>query len=147
MPIRQLAILFFLSLAILSIAACSRQPTHETQGYMEGRFTYIATNVSGVLRELMVDRGTQVKQGDPLFLLEQQPESDLYAEAQKNLDSAISARDAIAANLVYDKLTFERNKILVPRHAIQQSELDRSKSEYNATIAQLAEAAANVASA
>lgn len=139
--------LYIFLLLLIPLAGCSRSSSHETQGYIEGRFTYMATNVSGVLKEIMVDRGSQVKQGDPLFVLEQQPESDLYDEAVKNLESATSARDAIAANLVYAKLTFERNKVLVPKKAIQQSELDRSKSVYDSTIAQLAEAEANVASA
>lgn len=133
----------FLTVSLLS---CSRQPSQEAQGYIEGRYTYMATPVSGVLKQWLVERGTKVKQGQLLFTLEEQPESDLYHAAEQNLKQAISARDAIAANLTYAKLTYERYKILVPKNAIQQSMLDSAKSTYTATAAQLAQANANIAS-
>lgn len=137
--------LILISTAVLT--SCSGQSSGEAQGYIEGRYTYIATSVSGVLTELMVARGMQVKQGQPLFALEAQPESDEYQAAQENLQQMIAARDATAANLVYAKITYERNKILVPKKAIQQSELDRSKATYDANIAQLAQANATIESA
>jgi len=128
------------------IASCSPHSEHQAQGYIEGRYTYIATNVSGVLRQLRVERGVKVKQGDTLVVLEQQPESDLYDAAVENLEQSKSARDAIAANLDYAKITYERYKILVPQKAIQQSQLDNAKSVYESTVAQLAQANANVTS-
>lgn len=136
-------ILLLISLA-MTVTGCSRQPSHEAQGYMEGRYTYVATSVSGVLKELLVSKGMQVKEGQPLFILEQQPESDAYQQAQENLKEAIANRAATAANLTYAKLTFERNKILVPKKAIQQSELDRAQSQYEATQAQLIQAEAAI---
>lgn len=138
---------YLLFITILLIVGCSRQSSGEAQGYIEGRYTYMTTSVSGVLTELLVNRGDTVKQGQPLFVLEMQPESDEYAVAQANLQQMLAARDATAANLEYDRLTYERNKILVPKKAIQQSELDRSKASYDATAAQLVQADANIASA
>lgn len=131
---------------IFLAVGCSRQSTHEAQGYIEGRYTYMATPVSGILRQIFVARGTTVKQGQKLFVLEEQPESDAYDAAVENLKQSINARDAIVANLVYAKLTYERYKILVPKNAIQQSQLDNAKSNYDAMIAQLAQANANIAS-
>lgn len=131
-------------LILITLTGCSSHPEGVAQGYIEGRYTYMATSVSGVLKELLVQRGTEVKQGQELFALEAQPESDVYQAASENLQQMIAARDAIAANLAYAKLTFERNQILVPKHAIQQSELDRSRSVYDANIAQLAQAEATI---
>ena len=136
----------FGTLILLIISGCSRHPSEKSQGYIEGNYTYVATSVSGVMKELFVDRGDTVKKGQPLLTLEAEPESDAYQVAVENLQQAIAARDATAANLAYAKITYERNKVLVPRKALQQSELDRSKANYDATIAQLAQANANIES-
>jgi HlyD family secretion protein len=136
-----------LGIVFLSIGLCGCSPdsSNEAQGYIEGRYTYMATPVSGVLKEWAVMRGTRVKQGQLLFVLEEQPESDLYDAALQNLKQSTASRDAIAANLTYAKIMYERYKILVPKNAIQQSMLDSAKSTYVATIAQLAQANANIA--
>lgn len=128
----------------LLLAGCSRHPSHEAQGYMEGRYTYISTSVSGKLLDLYVQRGTRVKAGDKLLLINERPERDAYDAAVQTLKESIAARDAIAATLVYDKLTFERNQTLVKKHAIQQSELDRAYSVFQSTTAQLAQANATI---
>jgi HlyD family secretion protein len=135
-----------LLLSLLCIVSCSRESSREAQGYIEGRYTYMATPVSGVLKKLFVERGANVRKGDMLAALEEQPESDLYDAALENLNQSLSARDAIAANLQYAKITYERYKILVPKGAIQQSQLDNAKSIYQSTVAQLAQANASVTS-
>lgn len=136
------AILFLFSFSVLT--GCD-QSNHQAAGYIEGRYTYMATSVSGVLKKLLVKRGQQVQAGQLLFVLEQQPQSDEYNAAVETLRQSINARDAIAANLDYAKITFERYQTLVPKHAIQQSELDNAKSTYEATVAQLAQANATIA--
>lgn len=138
---------FTLLICAILLAACSQDNSHQAQGYIEGRYTYIATPVSGVLNQLLVARGTEVKKGQLLFILEQQPESDIHQAAIEALNQAVKARDAITANLVYAKLTFERDKILVPKHAIQQSQLDNSKAIYESMKADLAKAEAAIAAA
>jgi HlyD family secretion protein len=137
--------LAYLFALCLFMASCSRHPSGEAQGYIEGRYTYVATSVPGTLMQLLVERGTKVQAGQPLFVLQSQPESDVYQAAIEKLTQAKDARAAATADLQYDKLTFERNKVLVPKHAVQQSELDKSKAEYDASIAKLAEADATIA--
>lgn len=128
------------------LVSCSRSE-NKAQGYIEGRYTYMATPVSGVLKQLLVSRGTRVKQGQTLFMLEQRPESDAYQAALENYQQAIASRDQVTANLAYAKLTFERNKVLVPKRAIEQSALDNARANFDATTAQLAGASANIAAA
>lgn len=144
--INYLWILLPFLLCISLCTSCSRQDQKLSQGYIEGRYTYMATSVSGVLKKLGVNRGDNVKRGQLLFILVPQPESDAYRAAVESLKESISARDAIAANLEYAKLTYERYKILVPKNAIQQSELDNARSKLNSNIAQLAQANAAIAS-
>lgn len=136
-------LLLLLSFCLLS--CCSEKPSNQAQGYIEGRYTYMATSVSGVLKQIAVVRGSNVKKGQMLFVLEEQPESDAYNNAIENLKQAEASRDSIIANLGYAKITFERYKILVPKNAIEQSQLDNAKSIYNSTLAQLSQANANIA--
>lgn len=142
---RLLSPLFVIFILMHGLSGCSDKSGTEAQGYVEGRFTYIATSVSGVLKQLLVARGTQVSKGQVLYALEEEPESDAYNAQIETLKQAIAGRDALEATLVYNKLTFERYKILVPKNAIQQSELDRAKSNYDAALAQLVQAKANIA--
>ncbi|MBV9575331.1 MAG: HlyD family efflux transporter periplasmic adaptor subunit [Gammaproteobacteria bacterium] len=127
------------------IAGCSHHPAAKTaQGYVEGKYTYIATSVSGRLKELRVDRGAIVQKDQLLFVLEEQPESDAYQAAQEKLRESVAAHDAIAANLNYAKITYERYKLLVPKNAIDKASLDNAKSLYEALRAQLNQANANI---
>lgn len=133
------------AILVISLSSCQESSQTSAQGYIEGRYTYMATPVSGVLKELLVERGTMVKQGQKLFMLEEEPELDTYRAAVQNLQESIAARDAIIANLTYAKLTYERYKVLVPKKAIQQSALDNAESTLNATNAQLAQSKATIA--
>lgn len=140
----QLVTIIFL---VFLLSNCSLgEKKSQAQGYIEGRYTYMTTSVSGILKVLHVARGAQVKQGDELLQLEEQPESDAYQAAQQNLQQAIAARDAILPNVEFARLTYERYKTLVPKNAIQQSALDNAKSNYNSLQAQLTQANATVAS-
>ncbi|MBA3660824.1 MAG: efflux RND transporter periplasmic adaptor subunit [Gammaproteobacteria bacterium] len=137
----------FILLLLIVTAACQREAENSYQGYVEGRYTYIATSVPGRLLELAVARGTQVKRGQLLFKLESEPESDAYLAAGESLQENLAALNAIKANLEYAKITYERYKVLVPQGAIQQAQLDNAKSIYNANLAQVDQAKASVASA
>lgn len=127
---------------ILLCAGCSRSSSQDAQGYIEGRYTYLSANISGKLIEWYVARGAFVKAGDKLLQINERPERDDYETAIENLKQSEAARDAIAANLIYDKLTYDRNQVLVNKKFIQQSELDRAFSLFKATTAQLAQAGA-----
>ncbi|MDQ3624959.1 MAG: HlyD family efflux transporter periplasmic adaptor subunit [Verrucomicrobiota bacterium] len=98
-------------LTLSLFAGCARPERSTIQGYVEGEFVYIASPLAGALETLPVQRGAQVKAGDPLFALEcgsekaarDQAERRL-AEARANLDDAKKGKrqpeiDAIAAQL------------------------------------------------
>ena len=70
------------------VPGCRRAAPNEVQGYVEGEFVYVASPQAGRLDELNVERGKQVKAGDPLFRLESEPEQAARDEAQRRLDQA-----------------------------------------------------------
>lgn len=101
------------ALAAAAVSACSR-PADRLQGYVEGEFVYVASPLGGALESLFVQRGAQVKAGDPLFIL------DSAAER--------AARDQAQAALVLSEKDLARMEKLVHANLIAMQELDRARS-------------------
>lgn len=134
----------FITLLNFGLVGCSNNDTHQAQGYIEGRYTYMATSVSGRLQKLLVQRGAKVKAGDLLFTLDPQPEMDAYMAALGNEEQARLEQEVIKPNIEYAKLTYNRYQSLVPKNAIQQSQLDSAKANYDSLQQQLDKATAAV---
>lgn len=75
--------------ALLCLAAgCERPSGRRVQGYVEGEFVYVASPLAGALETLSVQRGSQVRAGDPLFALECASEKAAHDEATRRLTQA-----------------------------------------------------------
>ncbi len=70
------------------VAGCTNQEPDRLQGYVEGEFVYIAGPFAGALESLQVQRGAQVKAGDPLFWLDSTSEQSVRDEAERKLAQA-----------------------------------------------------------
>lgn len=84
---------------LLGLLTCCGHPARiRVQGYVEGEFVYVSSQLAGPLQTLNVYRGTQVKAGDPLF----------------GLDSTVekAALDLAKASLTFSENDFERQKQL-----------------------------------
>ena len=68
--------------AALAVAGCSHTRTNVYQGYVEGRFVYVASPESGRLDHLSVTRGETIATGHPLFALDTEPEASEEREAE-----------------------------------------------------------------
>jgi HlyD family secretion protein len=75
-------------IAAALFAGCGRPAASMVQGYIEGEFVYVASPLAGKLEELKVQRGAQVKTGDPLFRLESTAEKAALEQAQRRLAQA-----------------------------------------------------------
>lgn len=71
-------------------AGCSHQQLKTYQGYVEGRFVYVASPESGRLEHLSVTRGETVQTGEPLFALDDEPEADEVRQAEQLLQTSRS---------------------------------------------------------
>ena len=74
--------------ALCVLAGCRPPETGQVQGYVEGEFVYVASPLAGTLETLHVQRGAQVKRGEPLFSLEGEPEKAAVDEAAQRLAQA-----------------------------------------------------------
>lgn len=72
----------------LALTACTPSHPGRVQGYIEGEFVYVASPQPGAVETLAVSRGDIVKAGDLLFSLDQSPEKDALAQAQRRLAEA-----------------------------------------------------------
>ena len=129
------------------LAACRRGASDRVQGYVEGEFVYVASPYAGALETLSVQRGAQVKKGDPLFALDSAVEKAALDEAKRkvdqaraNLDDAKKGRrqtelDAIEAQLkearaalVFSEADFERKEQLFKSGSNARDDYDRARS-------------------
>lgn len=76
-------------LAWMALAAgCGNSDPNLVQGYVEGEYVYVASPLPGALESLSVQRGTQVKEGDPLFALDSVAEQAARDGAERRLAQA-----------------------------------------------------------
>src|SRR5579863_590117 len=76
--------------AFVLIAGCAQKPNNIYQGYIEGRFVYVASPQSGQLDQVSVARGDTVKAGHPLFALDDEPEASEERTAEQVLHNSES---------------------------------------------------------
>ncbi|WP_395738425.1 HlyD family secretion protein [Prosthecobacter sp.] len=73
---------------IFGLLGCKRPPSNVLQGYVEGEFVYVSAPLAGKLTKLNVQRGSQVKEGDVLFELENVAETATRNEASQRVQQA-----------------------------------------------------------
>jgi HlyD family secretion protein len=136
--------------ALFSVmAGCNRTTTDENtvQGYVEGEFIYVAAPLSGRLQTLFVQRGTQVKAGDPLFELENVQEKSArdetrlrlaqiraqVADARKGkrpteLEATTAQLNLARTALQYSEKELARQEKLLAARVVPLQEVDRLRS-------------------
>ncbi len=83
--------------ALVTMAGCAHKPTNTYQGYLEGKFVYVASPESGRLDEVSVARGDTVAAGHPLFALDDEPEASEMRTAEQVLRSSESRLNDLQA--------------------------------------------------
>ena len=81
---------FALSVAFVSIAACSspEEPLHV--GYVEADWAYIAAPGSGWVSEILVSEGDDIAPGDLLFVLDDEKERAAVNEADARVQQSVA---------------------------------------------------------
>ncbi len=97
----------------------------------------ITPQVSGQLTKICVQMGEQVKQGQPLFIIDQRNALLEVEAAQANLTAALAAENSA-------KLEYQSNKNLFEKKIVSRYMLDNSENTYKQAQASVAQAHAAV---
>jgi HlyD family secretion protein len=150
----------------LALAGCGPKAAGRVQGYVEGEFVYVAAPFAGALDALHVERGAQVKAGDPLFALERVEEQAAREEAERRLAQARAAledlrkgsrpseiesveaqlRQAEAALALSEK-ELERQEALFKADAASERALDQARSTHDQNRQRVAQIQADLKTA
>jgi HlyD family secretion protein len=127
---QQCALLFLGVGATLAVclAGCSQKTTSTFQGYVEGKYVYVASPQAGRLDHLAVARGDSVAARQALFTLDLEPEFSAEAQARELLRSD----EARLADLQTGKRPPEKEVIaaqLAQAKAEHQKSVDILKSD------------------
>ncbi|MGH7899730.1 MAG: efflux RND transporter periplasmic adaptor subunit, partial [Candidatus Binatia bacterium] len=97
----------------------------------------VGTYVSGPIQAIYVDYNSPVKKDQPVAKIDPRP----FTVKVMSADAAVAnARAKVAkarADLAFKKLAFERNRQLLERKLIAQSDFDIARSQYDQALAQL----------
>lgn len=148
----------------LLLSACNHHDTY--QGYIEGEYTYLASAVAGNLTQLLVNRGSQVKIGQPVFVLDPEPEFSKLQQAKASLaeaeqrlvdlqkgsrqtilESLESQRKQAMASLDLTQKTLARFQALLAVKAIDKESVDQIASANDQNLHHIKEIEANLAEA
>jgi HlyD family secretion protein len=77
-------------IAALAATGCSHPTANTYQGYIEGKFVYVASPQSGRLVHLAVMRGETVAAKQPLFAFDREPEASALRNAQRLFEGSLS---------------------------------------------------------
>lgn len=157
-------VLLLISIFLLSGCHWGRSTVYN--GYIEGRFTYVSSQTTGVLQKLYVAKGDQVQQNAILFQLETTPTQADYNQALSKLEQAkaevtnlsqskrpseIEAIQAqkkqLEARIDFALKTVSRLMALRQKGYTDQQQLDREISNVNDLKAQLLEIIKNLKTA
>ncbi|TXJ08268.1 MAG: efflux RND transporter periplasmic adaptor subunit [Acinetobacter sp.] len=158
MNAKNLAHLCLISFALCCLSACSKpnpeaeavkivMVAHPTQNQQQSHSfagevvakqqTALAFRVGGQITERYVDVGDRVKVGQVLAKLDVQDAVLHLNAARAQLEQAQSAHKIA-------ELEYKRFSQLLPEHAVSRSQFDGVKNQYQAAIAQLKQAQANL---
>lgn len=138
--------LFFL---LVILAGCSESHKKAYQGYIETDNIYLASPYSGILEQLFVKRGQQVKKGQTLFQLDKNPQlltveeyKGLLSQAtsllhnlqkprrQPEIEAIMAQIERVKANKALAELRVKRMKALYEKNAVNQDTVDEAIARY-----------------
>lgn len=131
---------------LFSFLTACRSENKRFQGYVDGRYTYVSSNVSGRLKKLLVARGDAIEKKQPLFILEAEPENSQLEEAKFAVMQARNQLESAEAGLKLAEITLNRRSILEKKAAIDIQAVDQSRTQRDQAIASRDQAVSNLRS-
>ncbi|RMG91291.1 MAG: efflux RND transporter periplasmic adaptor subunit [Zetaproteobacteria bacterium] len=117
-------------LAVLVLVSCEQSVPEQLHGYVEADYVDIAPAVAGRLQHV-VRRGQHLRQGEPLFELEQDPESlnVQRLEAELKANEALLAEAELGLSLAHRSVL--RLRRLASKQFVSEEKLDQVNTAAN----------------
>lgn len=131
--------ILILSLLVFA-AACGRAETNILQGYGEADYIYLASQETGVVRELNVREGDRVEAGARVFTLDPDRLALNAQSASAQSAAAASAVRTAQAQATLAQRNYARGAELFERGFYPRARLDSDRAAMDAANAQLAQA-------
>lgn len=125
-------------LVVTVTATGAVQPTNQVD---------VSSELSGIVREVLVDFNSRVEVGQVLATLDTDKLAASAASAKARLAAAEADVQEAEATVVETKLDYERKRTLVAKEMISVQELDVAKAAYTRALARVESARADVAAA
>ena len=132
------------SLMAVALAACSEKKDEGWLGYGEGDFAQIAAPQAGWVTNLKVERGTVVKRGDLLFVLDSTQQQASQDQAQAALEQARASLKQEQSNLAYTRIELARQESLARAHAGTPTQLDLARTNEQQSVAKIGQLQAQI---
>jgi HlyD family secretion protein len=129
---------------LLVLFGCSPPPDRAWLGYGEGDFVYVAAPQPGWLRELEVERGTEIHRNQLLFVLDSTSQQASHDQAEAALAQSRAALNQERANLDYARAELTRQNNLARDGAGVPSQRDLAQSNYQQSKARISQLEAQI---
>ena len=139
---KRLAFALMLSLAL---GACEEKHDQGWLGYGEGDSAMISAPQAGWVTALKVERGTVVKRGDLLFVLDSTTQEASTQQAVGALGQAQDQLRQEQSNLVYMRTELARQENLARDHAGVPAQLDLARTNAQQSAARIGQLQAQIA--
>lgn len=107
----------------------------------------VSSELSGIVREVLVDFNSRVEVGQVLAELDTDRLVATVESSRARLEAARARVNQAAATVTETRLDFERKRTLVAEHVVSANELDAANAAYDRAVASVANARADVAAA
>lgn len=129
------------TLPVVALKALPAKSFREYSSSIEGKVNVdIRPQVDGYLDKIFVDEGAYVKQGQPLFRINDRPYQEQYSNAKASLEAS-------KANLERAKLEVDKLAPLVENNVVGDVQLKTAQAAYAAAKAEVARAQSSVGNA
>lgn len=119
----------FLSCIFLlaALQGCGEKASGFFPGYVEADYVRLASPVGGTVAKLFVQRGTELRPGDPVFVLEQDSERAARQEAEARVQRAQSALANLEKGQRPEELAVTRQQLAQAEAALALSRADLAR--------------------
>ncbi|MDZ4692081.1 efflux RND transporter periplasmic adaptor subunit [Terricaulis sp.] len=128
-----------LPLALL-LAACGARESDTLQGYGEAEYIYIASQETGVVREVLVREGDVVEAGAPIFTLDRDRLAFSAESASAQAQAASAGIRTAQAEAALAQRNFTRGSELFERGFYPRARLDADRAARDTANARVAQA-------